>query len=534
MTEFDYIIAGAGSAGCVLANRLSADPAVSVCLIEGGDHANRAQINVPGMFGLNMFLLRNNWAFQSEPDKATGKSQFVPRGKGLGGSSSLNGMVYIRGHARDYDHWAQLGNTGWSYDEVLPYFKKAERNERGGDAYHGGGGPLHVSDPGAVEYPMDELFLQACEQAGYRRTDDFNGPPEKFEGFGRFQFTIRDGRRFSTKHAYLDPVMGRPNLQIVTECMVEKVLVHQGRATGVALRRDGRPETLTARREVLVCGGAIGSPKLLLQSGIGDGDELHALGVEPVHELKGVGKNLQEHADFALNYTSKQRDGFSVGPRGLARITGKAAAYFAGQHGNAIGRSITDAGGFLKSDARLEIPDLQVHFLPLVFDDHGRDLKKLAQHGFSAHVCMLHPESRGWVTLNSADPADPPKITLNLLDAESDLDAICSGVAQLRTIFGQPVLKDHVLAETKPGPDVQSTETLKEVIRREIAHVYHPVGTCQMGVHDTAVVTPDLKVRGLEGLRVVDASVMPVITSGNTNAPTIMIAEKAADMILRA
>ncbi|MCF4165637.1 choline dehydrogenase [Zavarzinia compransoris] len=528
--EFDYVIVGGGSAGCVLANRLSADSRNRVCLIEAGSGKSSILVKWPGMFGMNMLNHRHNWAFNSLPNPATGgRSHFLPRGKGLGGSSAINAMVYIRGDASDYDTWAQAGNRGWAYDDVLPYFRKAEDNSRGADDYHGAGGPLHVSDT-HYGYVPNLKFIEAAQQAGFPANPDFNGA--QFEGVGLFQFTIKDGRRWGVRNAYLEPVMARPNLTVLSDARVLKLVMDGRRATGVSVDRGGKREILKAAREVILSAGSFNSPQIMLLSGIGPAEELRAKGIGVVHDLPGVGKNLQEHPDVAAVYTSKKRDGFAMNMGGMLKMAGAGLSYALGSRENMLGRSVTQAGGFIKSDPSVEVPDLQLHFVPLIFLDHGRDPKTMNRHGLSLHACFLRPYSRGSVTLGSADPMEAPAIDIGLLSDDRDVERLVKAVKQVRRIMAQPAFAEHVDQEMVPGAEVRSEAELEAAVRQHCEHVYHPVGTAKMGTDPMAVVGDDLKVHGIAGLRVVDASIMPTLVSGNTNAPTIMIAEKAADMIL--
>jgi choline dehydrogenase-like flavoprotein len=529
-TEFDYIIVGGGSAGCVLANRLTAGGKHRVCLLEAGPEDRSPLIGIPGAFAYFMFSRKYNWSFEAEPasDIRKGDPVFCPQGKGLGGGSAINAMIYIRGHRADYDHWASLGNRGWGWDELLPYFRKNECNERGGDDLHGDSGPLHVSDCRNY-YPINERFLQAGGEAGFPRTDDFNGPEQ--EGVGFYQFTIRDGKRCSSSHAYLKPARSRPNLEVVCNAQANRILFEDKRAVGIEYRQKGRIERLHARREVILSSGAYNSPKLLMLSGIGASGDLMDAGIEPFHELPGVGENLQEHVDSCVLQESRKKDGFRASPGGLVRMAPEPFRYLFGKKGK-LESSVTQAGAFLKTSAELEMPDVQLHFLPLLYDDSGRDIRLMSKSGYSCHVCVLRPKSLGRMTLRSADPDDPPRIDLNFLNHPDDRKTLVDGIRLARRILAAPAFDDYRGVELNPGPEAQDDEDILARAKEKLGLVYHPVGTCKMGHDAMAVVDDRLKVHGLESLRVVDASIMPTLIGGNTNAPAMVIAEKAADLIL--
>lgn len=534
--SFDYIIVGAGSAGSVLANRLSEDPSNSVLLLEAGPEDKSPMIKIPGAFAYFMYSKKYNWQYNAEsvPDIRNGQPVFCPRGKTLGGSSAVNAMVYIRGHRSDYDNWQAAGNEGWGYDDMLPYFKKSETNERGADDFHGDKGPIYVSNTQNT-YPLNECFLKGSVQAGYPATDDFNGA--NFEGSGYYQFTIKGGERCGVSHGYLKPVRERNNLFVECEALVERVLFKSKDkrkvACGVEYTQGGQLQRATARKEVILCGGSFNSPQILMLSGIGAKKELSQHGIKVVHDLPGVGKNLQEHADACVLVKSKKKDGFSTSPSGLLKMLPDTLKYMRTKTGN-LANSITQAGAFLKSNPDVEVPDIQMHFVPLLFDDCGRDLGLLSGHGYSLHVCVLRPKSRGTVSLRSANPADPIKIDFNFLSESADQQIMVDGIRVARKILATQAFDEHRLEEIHPGPEVESDDALLQKCKDKLGLVYHPTGTCKMGSDPMAVVDSELRVHGVSKLRVVDGSIMPTLVSGNTNAPIIAIAEKAADMILNA
>ena len=527
--RFDYIIIGAGSAGCVLANRLSENPKTRVLLLEAGGKDKSILIKMPaGVGGMLSQKCDQNWGFWTEPEPhLDDRKLWWPRGKGWGGSSSINGMIYIRGHARDYDQWRQMGLTGWGYADVLPYFKRSETLEGGGDDYHGADGPLRISkasSPSAIY----RQFVAAGAQAGHKLTSDFNGAQQ--EGFGPYQMTIHDGRRWSAANAYLHPALKRSNLKAEIDARTTRIVVENGRATGVEYVQDGETKHAHADGEVLLCAGAVQSPHILQLSGIGDAAALAAMGVSPVHDLPGVGANLQDHCDVVMSWATPGEKTAYAANKGLNRLaTGLNYMLF----GQGPGRqNFLEAGAFLKSRPDLDRPDLQLHCVLAIMKDHGKQAAE--QDGFSIHVCQLRPESRGTVGLRSADPMDDPAIFPNYLAAEEDRRALREGVKIVRHVAAQPALMSLHSGEFAPGATVSSDEEIDAWIRREAETIYHPVGTCKMGADGdaSAVVDGELKVRGIEGLRVIDASVMPTLIGGNTNAPTIMIAEKASDIIL--
>jgi choline dehydrogenase len=529
--RYDYIIIGAGSAGCVLANRLTQDPACRVLLLEAGGKDNSILVKMPA--GVGSLISEKgdyNWGFWTEPEaQLDGRKLWWPRGKGWGGSSSINGMIYIRGHARDYDQWRQMGLTGWSYADVLPYFKRAETFEGGGDAYHGSGGPLYVSKASSPS-TIYSSFIKAGVEAGHKHTDDFNGFQQ--EGFGPYQLTIKDGKRWSASFAYLHPALSRPNLTCQIEARTSRLVIEKGRVVGVEYvqGKGAEKHTAYADAEVLLCAGAVQSPHILQLSGIGDPDKLKAAGVAPAHALKGVGQNLQDHLDVVLSWETPNTKSAYAYNAGLNRLLTGVNYMLRGQ---GPGRqNFLEAGAFLKSRKDLDRPDLQLHCVMAIMQDHGKTA--VEKDGFSIHVCQLRPESRGEIGLRSTDPFDDPTIHANYLAAEEDRRALLEGFKMTRDLAGQASLKAIAGAEYSPGAEVRTDEQINAWIRAKAETIYHPVGTCKMGAPGDAMAVVDekLKLIGLSGLRVVDASVMPTLVSGNTNAPTIMIAEKAADMLL--
>lgn len=528
--QFDFVIVGGGSAGCALANRLSADAGTRVALLEAGGNDKNMFIQMPGGIAEIIPPDKNSpfdWSFWTEPQTQLGNRKlYWPRGRALGGSSSINGMVYIRGHASDYNRWAQLGLTGWGWDDVLPYFRKAEDSERGADDFHGSGGPLHTSRKGALPSVLNEAFVQAAAQAGYARTDDFNGP--QFEGVGQYDATIKDGERFSAAKAYLtEAVRKRPNLTILTGVQVERVLFDGKRATGVAYRQN-KAAFSVAGREVILCGGAVNSPQLLMLSGIGPAAHLQGFGVPVVADSPDVGGNLQDHLDVMVQWHCSQPITLNSNSKMINKLAALGKWVFL-RSGNGA-HMPTPMGAFLSTREGLAAPDIQMHFMPVLGNAHGRGGLG-SRHGYQLHVCQLRPESRGTIRLKSPDPLAHPAIDPNYLSAPEDIETLLNGVEMARRIGGQPAFAAFNDGEAWPGPQVTGRAALLEKMRGWAETIYHPVGTCRMGIDDRAVVDGALRVNGVEGLRVVDASVMPCLVSGNTNAPTIMIAEKAADMI---
>ena len=525
--RFDYVIVGGGSAGCVLANRLSADPSRTVCLLEAGPADRSPLVHIPaGLLGTvpTGYL---NWAYETVPQPGLhGRRGYQPRGRTLGGSSAINAMIYVRGHRSDYDEWAALGNEGWGYADVLPYFKHSEDQVRGPDDFHGSGGELAVSD---LRNPMQasQAFVESAVRQGIPANDDFNGANQ--EGAGIYQVTQRDGRRCSSAVAFLRPAAGRPNLTVLTRCHAEGVTLDGTRATGVRVRVRGRSDWIEAGREVILSAGAFGSPQLLLLSGIGPREELARHGIELRTELPGVGAGLVDHIDLALLFRSECRDLFGITPRTALR--GVKGLWDFSRHGRGLlTTNYAEAGAFFRSRPDLDRPDIQLHFVTGLVDDHSRKLH--FHYGLSCHVCVLRPQSRGSLRLASRDPRVAPLIDPNFLGQEQDLRDLLAGVKAAREVMdGEPLRRYRDGEMYMAG--VRSDDELADHIRRRADTLYHPVGTCRMGVDPDAVVDPRLRVRGVEGLRVADASVMPTLIGGNTNAPTIMIAEKAADLILQ-
>jgi len=533
-TRYDFIIVGAGSAGCVLANRLSADPANRVLLLEAGPRDWNPVFRVPIMAGRLYMGRYCNWSYETEPEpRLDGRRIPWPRGRVLGGSSSINGMIYTRGNRLDYDGWAQAGLTGWSYDRVLPYFRKSEHSWRGEGEFHGADGPLPVG-PATSANPLFNAFVQAGIEAGHAYNPDFNGPGQ--EGVGRYDYNIWRGQRWSAARAFLGPARRRPNLTIVTGAHLNRVRLETGRATGVSAQLGGRTVEFSAGREVILSCGAINSPMALMHSGVGDADRLRALGVEPLVDLKGVGRNLQDHLHVMVAHKSRAPDETWDNLRFDRAALGFLQAAVAGK--GPFSRFPHEGGAFLKTDPAAAAPDVQIHFFaggaggvrhPFA---RGAWSRFGAGYVFYGSVCQLRPESTGELTLRSADPREPPVIRANYLSSPTDRRVMREGVKLMREIFAQPALAALSEAERLPGPDVRTDAEIDAFIAASASTIFHPVGTCRMGVDGGSVVDEQLRVRGVAGLRVVDASVMPRIVSSNTHAPTVMIAERGADLIL--
>jgi len=529
MDTYDYIIVGAGSAGCVLANRLSEDPDSNVLLLEAGGNDSNPWIHIPAGYIKTMVNPNINWLFDTEPEETTRNRPIpIPRGKVLGGSSSINGMLYVRGNARDYDGWAQMGNRGWSYDDVLPYFKKSENRETGADEYRGSGGLLNVADL-TETYELLDQVIQAGTEIGFPANPDYNGATQ--EGFAYFQLTQKNGRRHSTKMAFLDPVRRRPNLHIETHAQAAGIIFEKKSAAGISYQsRGGQIKQARAGREVVLAAGAVQSPQLLELSGVGQPDLLKSFGIDPLHELAGVGENYQDHYVSRLQWRINQPITLNEKTRGL-RLLGEAVK-FALMGKGALTMSAGIVGGFVRSREGLEVPDIQYHIAHASFADPKKRVFDRFP-GLTIAPCQLRPESRGSIHIGSSDPYVAPKIRPNFLSNSTDRDIHVAGMRIARDLINTPALAPYIDGETVPGVACDTDERLLEHALRTGATLYHPVSTCQMGPDPKsgAVVDNRLRVHGLTHLRIADASVMPRLTSGNTNAPTIMIAEKAADMI---
>jgi choline dehydrogenase len=519
---YDYIIIGAGSAGSAIANRLAEDYALRILILEAGPADDSFMLKMPAGFASLGEKSPYNWRYETTPQAhCNNRRMYWPRGKTLGGSSSINAMLYVRGNAWDYDHWRQLGNEGWSYDDVLPSFKKAENNERGADQFHGTGGPLNVADQ-VDPLKINEGFLKAAEQAGHKRVTDFNGATQ--EGVGYYQVTQKDKQRWSAASAYLHPAVARNknNVHVVTNAQVERIILDKNRAMGVRYRYNGQDEVARCSREIILAGGAVNSPQLLMLSGIGPADHLNSVGIRPLFDLPGVGGNLQDHLDASILQFCKTKDTYDTANKLVSLYK-----YWKDKKGPGTS-PIAESGGFLSTRPGLSAPDIQLHFLPVMVVDHGRT--KMKQNGYSLHVCTLRPESKGTIRLASKDPTQHPLIDANYLAESRDLETLIAGVKMGREIFAQSGLDPYRAVEFQPGAAVKTDAEIEQWIRAKCETIYHPVGTCKMGPDSDAMAVVDnqCRVRGIEGLRVVDASVMPTLVGGNTNAPTIMIAEHVA------
>ncbi|HEY1058530.1 MAG TPA: choline dehydrogenase [Limnobacter sp.] len=525
-TTHDYVVVGGGSGGCVVAARLSEDPNTTVCLLEAGGDGTGALINIPSGAVAMLPTKINNWAFETTPQPGlNGRRGYQPRGKTLGGSSAINAMVYVRGHQEDYDRWAnQEGCPGWSYKDVLPYFKLSEGNERIRNAYHGNQGPLNVSDLRS-DNPFQQHYLNAARQAGFKITDDFNG--EDQEGVGIYQVTQKNGERWSVARGYLLPNLHRKNLTVHTHALVQKIVFEGTRAVAVEVNVGGQVQRIAARKEIILAAGALQTPQLLMVSGVGDATELQAHGIPVVVHSPEVGKNLQDHPDFIFGYQTKSTDNLGVSLRGGWRMF-KEILRFRRERRGMLTSNFAEGGAFLKTDPSLSAPDIQLHFVIAMVDDHAR--KFHLGHGFSCHVCLLRPRSRGSLTIQSNSMADAPLIDIGFLNHPDDLEDLVKGFKMTQRIMNAPALAKWVVKD-KFTAHVKTDDDIREVLRNRVDTVYHPTGTCRMGSDDKAVLDTELRVRGVQGLRVVDASAMPSLVGGNTNAPVVMMAEKAVDLM---
>ncbi len=524
MDRFDIIVIGGGSGGCAAAARLAEDPGLSVCLVEAGGINDTMAVKTPGMLALNLRKGKANWGFDTVPQKGLGgRKGYQPRGKGLGGSSAINAMLYLRGNAWDYDNWAASGCTGWAWDDVLPWFRRAEANERGESEFHGHSGPLSVTDQHWPN-PASIAFIEAAQSLQHSANADFNGAAQ--DGFGLFQVTQKAGERWSASRAFLTP---KPNLSVRTGVCAENIVIENRRATGVRITANGKTEMLRARGGVVLSGGAFTSPQLLMLSGVGPGAQLQDHGISVVHDSAEVGEGLQDHIDFVGSWMTDSHDsiGFTFGG---ALTMLRAFAEYRRHRSGMMTSPMAEAGGFWRTRADLPAPDVQFHFVPAVLEDHGRKL--VWGYGISCHACVLRPESRGTVRLASANASDAPLIDPNYLDDPRDIAVLRTGVRQMHRIIAAPALAHLGLSDRYPV-DLNDDAALDSLIRSRADTIYHPVGTCRMGGDAASVVDPQLRLRGIDGLWIADASVMPKIVSGNTNAPTIMIGERCADFVRR-
>jgi choline dehydrogenase-like flavoprotein len=525
---FDYVIVGAGTAGCVLANRLSEDKASRVCLVEAGLKDRHPFIHVPALVAAALATPSLDWGYWTVPQEhLNGRKVPIPRGRVLGGTSSINGMVYMRGNPKDYDDWAASGNRGWSYPEVLPYFIRAENNEAfDGSPYHGKRGPLNVSNIKRIN-PLNTAFHEAMQSLQFRRREDFNGADT--EGYGPRQATIRSGYRESGVTSFLKPAMKRPNLEVLTGALVTRVVIENRRATGVEFQLGGETRRVAARREVIVSGGSIGSPQILMLSGIGNGAVLREFGISVNHDLPGVGANLHDHIASAVQMVTSDSTSYGISLKALPRGVWNIFEYLLLRQGP-FASFVFESNAFLKTTNGLDRPDTQVVFQPARRNQSTFPLP--LGHGFNLSIVLLYPKSRGRISLSSPDPRTAPRIDPNILSAPEDFEPLVRGLKLARRVFATPAFARYKATEFLPGPAVEGDDALKDYLRGSAATVYHPAGTCRMGVDDDAVVTPELKVRGIDGLWVADASIFPRLMGGNPNAPVVMVAEKAADMIL--